>query len=185
VSQIVIGLGISMTARDVPTSNLNPHVWIRYGRGKGVHFRANDDDIVRALTSGLPQGYAPYVLLATSLRKVGNKYESNCEVTNFDDIPRFRQEGVWNYFLGSLRLTALPNFDQLDSAGRWLATNGLINLQHGRTGKKGLEPSSVGIVDKVRNTESGEIRTHSDYLKIYKGLAKLIRSEGRVSATML
>jgi len=174
-----------MTGRDVTPSSIDPEVWVRHGRGKGVHFRASDDDVTRALKSALPKEYAPYVLIASILRKVGAKYRSNCEVIGFDDIPRLRQEGVWQYFIGSLRLTRLSDFAQIDFADRWLATNGLIDLQHGRIGKKGPEPSSFGIVDRVRNTETGEIRTHRDYLKVYEALARLIKSEGKVSTTML
>jgi hypothetical protein len=173
-----------LTGRHVTPSSINPDVWVRHGRGKVVHFKASDDEVICALNSALPHEYAPYVLLASSLRKVEKKYRSNCEVISFDDIPRLVREGVWQYVICSLRLTRLPDFTQLDFADGWLATNGLINLQHGRIGKKGPAPSSFGIVDKVRNVESGEIRTHRDYLKVYKALTRLIKSEGRVSTAM-
>ncbi len=133
------------------------------------------------LNSKLPDEFAPYSLIY-SIRNDRRKIFS-FEQRSVSDFVKLRIEGVSRFYLRSHVLTAhiadqetVPYGAQGDYQ-TYLMYNGLIDLQHGivRNGK--IEQSHLGFIDKYfKADEPEEIYDNKEYLKIYKGFVRALKS---------
>jgi len=150
--------------------------WLREGRGKTFQFFATAEETVEILGTALPVQFAPYSIFGTFLVKAGKFYKHDYLSGPITDFPLFRARGIWQFFIQSqvlsseLLITPGSNIDHLCVA------NGLINLQQGSLAKSLPNETHIGLVDKVRNTVTGELRQHADYLKIFNAIKRAVLS---------
>ena len=109
-----------------------------------------------------------FELLACSREQSGKRWFSQYTPR---PLERLRPDDPWQYFLRSRRLTpAIPAPSPQPGVG-WpasFATNGLVLLQHpDHTRKADRSWSSIGIVNRVRNQETDEVREHDEYDDLY------------------
>ncbi|OQW92274.1 MAG: hypothetical protein BWK78_02175 [Thiotrichaceae bacterium IS1] len=151
--------------------------WLREGRGKTFQFFATSEEMVEILGTALPVQFAPYSIFGTFLVKEGKFYKHDYLSGPITDFPLFRARGIWQFFIQSqvlsseLLITPGSNIDHLCVA------NGLINLQQGSLAKSLPNETHIGLVDKVRNTVTGELRQHADYLKIFNAIKQAVQKQ--------
>ena len=156
--------------------------WDRYGRGRGIDFFATDEELYEFLDKTLPKEFEPYTLVWSKPIKEGRDYQYEQNENELTQFIELRSQGLWMFFIRSKVLT--PEIFQATTAlpdGAW-GLNGLINIQQGRKSKKGLEFSSISLVDKIQNVETGEIVTHDEYLAIFNKLKKTLRKQLRYTS---
>jgi hypothetical protein len=160
--------------------------WERVGRGRTLQFFATDEEVQGWLVHALPPEYAPYHLVGVDIVKEDRLYVEQpfmCEISALLQCMQGLEEPRYDFWIWSEILTStLPL-----QGGAWLTKffsfNGLINLQHGSMIRDYSDPSrricraasSIGLVDRVRNLDTGEERHHEGYLRIYKALHKTIK----------
>lgn len=165
--------------------------WQRVGRGRSLQFFATDEEVQAWLNHALPEEFAPYVLVGVDKIKQSRfKYVDEpfqCDVSALSACmsgPVGRRSDFW---ICSKVLTP----ELLLRRGIWqqrlFSSNGLVDLAHGmmvkvRNPRDPAQPleqyaSAVGIVDKIQNLETGEVRQYEGYLRIYQALRKVIRKE--------
>lgn len=156
---------------------LETHQWLREGRGKTFQCFATAEELVEILSMALPVQFAPYSLLGTCLVKEGKTYQHDYLSGSISDFPLLRARGIQQFFIrsqvlsGELLITHGSNLDHLCVA------NGLINLQQGSLAKSLPNETHIGLVDKVRNTLTGELRQHADYLKIFNAIKQAVQKQ--------
>jgi hypothetical protein len=156
--------------------------WYRVGRGKVLQFFATDDEVQEWLLTMLPSGYGPYTLVGADLVKVDKKryVEKGFEfdITGFKKAIYEKECPRWQYWIRSKVLTPELDFSRHKMITWILSYSGLVGLDHGSFVKgMGRDASSIAIVEKVANKETGEIIKHKEYLKIYKILARQIKNQ--------
>ncbi|MFI6680472.1 hypothetical protein [Kribbella sp. NPDC050470] len=156
---------------------LSPDEWLRVDRGRRREFpQVGAEDVPRVL-GALPAEFGPYLLIATRLVPGPSGYVPDSHVVEPTELQQAIDEGTWNYFIVSERLSPklvarLPAVD-----GRMLAVNGAINLQIGGRTQAGLEPTAVGLVPKVATME-GQSRSHGQYVLVYEAALRALRKYG-------
>jgi hypothetical protein len=155
--------------------------WIRHSRGRRFDFFATDDDIVEFLHAFLPPQFAPYSILGTFMVKEGNTYKETYLSSEMDGFLALRAKDIWSFFIQSHVLSPDLSIEDTPYLDRLLASNGLIIIQQQLAcQRKGFWPqSSLALVDKVRNINTGEILEHKDYLKIFNKLKRGVRKSLR------
>jgi hypothetical protein len=157
--------------------------WLRQGRGKTFQFSATAKEVAELLRKTLPSQFAPYSLLGIVMVKEGKYYKQVCRVATIADFPLLRAEGIWQFFIYSQVLShELPIKESSDLEGL-CATNGLINLQQSYVNQVLLQETNIGMIDKVKNTLTGEIREHSDYLKIFHIIKDIAKSQNKLTSS--
>lgn len=165
---------------------MNPHEpiydvneWRRLGKGRVVEFFATDDEVQTWLIEGLPNEYHPYTLVGVDLVKVGRTYIENGFEFEVRELKKamYKTDAVRSHFWIRSKVIT-PELDFLKQTRiTWvLSYTGFVNLQHGAYIKNmGRPASSIGIVDKVINDATGEVRHHKEYLRIFNSLKRLIK----------
>ncbi len=158
-------------------ATLSGDCWQRYGRGKIVQFFATDREIYELLEKQLPEEFGPYSLLWVRSVQDGKEYKHEYSESDLSEFLNLRSEGVWKFFLKSEVLTT-GTFSESSAPLDWSwSFSGLINIQQGRLREGKQEWSGLGIVDKAKNKDTGEVVTHEGYLKIFSVLKKALRKQ--------
>jgi hypothetical protein len=158
-----------------------PVGWHRVGRGKEIQFFATDGEVQEWLRSGLPGEAEPYVMVATreGQQLIVATPSNFLELRSSSDPARIQfwiaSESISGLLPDLSTLTPLPLADAV------CAVNGFLLLQHGRMFENAQDVSRVAITNVVRNSETGEERTHREYLSIFKSLAGRIAQDLRYS----
>ena len=159
---------------------VDTEAWERVGRGKGLQFFATDEEMQGWVSGCTPERYRPYYLVGSDLVREGGAYVQRPFRYPSDELIRCLREAPegsarFDAFLMSERLTpALGLRRGMDVQGI-CAFNGFVLLQHGRVRDGRRESSSVAIVHRVRNLDTGEERRNERYLEVYEALRKAIR----------
>jgi len=153
--------------------------WFRIGRGRELQFFATDDEVQSWLLNFLPEEYAPYSLVGADLIKKGKIYiEQGFEfdISELEKAMYEKDETRWHYWIRSKVLTPELRLITGERITWTLSYSGLVSLQHGRELQNmGRDASSIGIVERVKNEKTGEIRHHKDYLRIFNSLKRKVK----------
>jgi|GEM_PF-976469 len=154
--------------------------WTRVS-SKELQFFATDEEMFHWLTHDLPSDYAPYSLVASVLVKrqsrVYQEVTSRHNLSTYLDCVADGRQRTGSLWLCSdcLSPDLFSKLQKVPSPKGICSTNGLIMIQPGGRLKEGCGASRVSIVDKVRNSDTGETRVHDNYLAIYKALSRNIQ----------
>jgi hypothetical protein len=158
--------------------------WQRMGRGRTLQFFATDDE-VQSWLSSLPERYEPYLLMGVDKVRAGSNYVDlpfHCRIEEFLECSKAGDGNRWEFWILSEAIT--PGLVALHQGrlGVLYSYSGLVRLVHGLTLRDCRDASSIGIVDKVINLDTGEVRQHAEYLEIFNTLRKTIKKDLRYSA---
>jgi hypothetical protein len=156
-------------------------LWTRVGRGRSFEFSASDEEIARWLAEGLPDEEAPYLIAGADRIKVGRYYSWEPFTYRIDEFRRCVDDraGAWrNLFIWSLALT--PDLQLLPGTNvdATCAVNGLVLVQR----RLGQELPNIGITHRVQHIETGEVRHHEAYDRVFGRLRAFIRKKERERA---
>jgi len=152
------------------------HDWVRVGRGRGLEFYVDDEEMAGILTESLLPAYGPYVLAGSLMIEEGKgKYVEEPFIRDIGEFLQLRREGVWEFFICSTAVTKDLNIRRGDRVSARLSLSGLVNLQQGALHKGRWCESSIGVVDRVVNRETGETVTHREYLQILNALKRSLK----------
>lgn len=149
--------------------------WARYSRGRGIDFYATDEEVESVLKECLLPRYAPYLLVGSSSVKEGAKYIQKPFSFEVEQFSELRRRGEWHFFFRSMKITPEMRFSYGEDVSAIMSLSGLVHLQHGSMNGKRWSASSIGIVDKVENTQTHELMLHKEYLEVFYALKKGIR----------
>lgn len=152
---------------------LDPHRWFRVGAGRRKTVPGLEPAAVARAIARLPDAHSPYVVVAHDLVKSGSHFVSNSRAIDADELQACVDRGVWQFFIISEDLSRgllllLPSVD-----AQTLSINGAVNLQLGRVTRGGVEPASLGVVNKVATAE-GDVREHLAYTAIFDSLVRTL-----------
>jgi hypothetical protein len=152
---------------------LDPSIWVRDGRGRSSTFVAATDIVSAAIQSVASEDSDSFSLVQCFRTTEAGTSKSSFRSLKVDQLAL---DGSWQYFIRSSTLTpVLPSVEPKPGVG-WpaiFACNGLILLHHPNPAADSEESppqSSIGIVHRVANTETGEVLTHAAYDAIYRRL---------------
>jgi len=156
--------------------------WTRAG-GKELQFYATDSEVEQWILNFLPEEFGPYRLVGSTLVKRERIYVQDPFDFALTDFNKARGEEISDFWILARSLTPEFNFKIGDPIGLTCSINGLILLQLGSViqVQRGSaiewrkDSSRIAITDKIINNNSDQIVYHSDYLTIYKHLAKRIK----------
>jgi hypothetical protein len=157
--------------------------WSRVGRGRVLQFFATDDEVQEWLLCALPAEYEPYTLVGADLVQVEKKkfVEKGFEF-DIDELKKAMYEGDkirWQYWIRSKVITPELDFSRHKMISWILSYSGLVGLQHGSYNKnkwvEGQSASSIGIVDQIKNDETGEKVHHKEYVNVFRKLNREIK----------
>lgn len=155
---------------------LSPDDWVRHGKGSVFQFSIGDDDFVRTLELAMLPAYAPYSIIGTYKEKREGGYVGLHREVELRDFIKLKEEGLWQFFVKSKKISSGLVIDDVFNVDSFLAVNGLINIQHGRSFRGSVEMSSIGVVGEVVNIKTGIVRRHAEYVEVYKKMRKMIAS---------
>ena len=81
--------------------------WQRVGGPKGFQFYATDEEILQIFEAYLPNQYAPYSIVSSSMIPQGNTYVQDPFEFDMSQFLDYRRRGIWKFFIRSYALT--PN----------------------------------------------------------------------------
>lgn len=156
---------------------LDPDKWKRDGSGRHWEFVLPTPAIVEALQDVASKREDTLELLACFRLRDGRTWFSLYEPQR---VQRLSADGPWQYFVRSLTLSpVIPAPARLSGTG-WpavFAANGLVLLHHpdaGRAGDHGQ--SSIGVVNRVRHTQTEEVREHAEYDELFRALKRALHT---------
>ena len=160
--------------------------WRRLGRGKDLQFFATDDEVQDWLIKALPKKYAPYTLIGVESVKAGKIYirePFELDVTELKRAMHWGNKVRWQFWIRSKIITPELNFSKQMRITWVFSYTGLVELQHGsnirhyglNTKELYRDASSIGVVDKVINDATGDIKHHKEYLRIFNSLKRQIK----------
>jgi hypothetical protein len=143
-------------------------LWKRDGRGRHWEFALPTDAIIDILRRVAADTDDTLELLAGFREGSAGTWFSLYEAR---PLERLAPDEPWEYFVRSGRLTpAVPAPSPLQGVG-WpaaFAVNGLVLLQHPDHARKAdRSRSSIGVVNRVRHQQTGELREHYEYDELY------------------
>jgi hypothetical protein len=152
--------------------------WHRLSRGHRFDFFATSEEIQAWLLSALPKAFEPYMLVTSDTTREGRAWVHlpvECALDEFLSCLNVSPARSFNFHIWSKALTPELSFPH----GPWVdwvcATNGLLLVQHGRLHDGRQDASAIGVVSRVRNVVTGEVREYDGYVAIYKMLKRVIR----------
>jgi hypothetical protein len=153
---------------------LDPVEWHRVGRGLRREFPSLTSQDIESIIDSLPDDGAPYLLVAHELvQRDGKEFVSQVTRIRPRELDTCIGRGVWQFFLISEPLSTEPSTNIGDQTSASLATNGAINIQHGRISRDGQpEPTSFGLIPRVA-TDLGEVVEHSEQVRIYRAAVRV------------
>lgn len=160
------------------TNILNYNEWTRKGRGLRFEFCSSDDDISSLIRNNFfdESEFQLYIIAGYFVKNANEYIPKSCKILP-EDIPKFKQNGVWDFFIGAEEIT--PSAELISRKDKHIGLiapcNGLINLQYGRMTKIGTAHPSVGLVHKVINYESGEVIEHKTYEKMFRKFIRTLK----------
>ena len=153
--------------------------WRRCGRGMTLDFFATDEEVQNWLLTALPSEYSPYTLVGTDSIKQGKIYVEKGFEFNIDELKKAmyeKEDARWRFWIRSKVITPELDFSREKRISWVLSYTGMVNLQHGGYIKNmGHATSGIGIVNKIRNDNTGEEIEHKEYLKVYNALKREIK----------
>lgn len=169
--------------------------WLRLGRGRNVTFIATDEEVQEWLSSCLPAGFGPYRLVGADLVREGKHYVQlpfSGQIDELSQLMHRPDRDAFQFCIWSKTLTPDLELTPRTNIAAQLGVNGLISLQHGSKIKDystpdqlpALWPSSLGVIDRVQNRETGEIRHYAEYLQIYSILKRAMKKLTIYSAVL-
>ncbi|MBC7351482.1 MAG: hypothetical protein H5U08_03905 [Thermogutta sp.] len=139
--------------------------WYRLGRGRVFDFRATGEQVVQALQAGLPEQWAPYVLVNVIRVKRDKTYEPQVSYYAIEELPAVATEENWQFFVMSKVISGNIDVSAVGNPDSFCSLNGMIILFYPKY-------PSLGIVNKVECCNTGEIIEHTEYFQIYRKLAR-------------
>lgn len=155
--------------------------WYRDSHGRSFQFYACDEEILEVLQSALPEAFSPYSLIGSYVEKHGRKYFHRFIEDSVNGFLSMRAESIWQFFIRSHQITPevkLPNDNDVDM---YLSLNGLVNLQQGSIRKGCWQPCAIGLVNRIRNTQTNEMMIHKHYECVFATLKSTIRKKMQYS----
>ncbi len=150
--------------------------WWRHGRGRSHEFLLADEEIQALLSESLPPEFGPYTLIGTYLEKEGKVHKYRFIETDINQYFTLRKKGIWAVFIKSYRITGQLKDCDDNNIHKLFPINGLPIVQrHDKIFDGGKKNGRIAIVNKIMNSETGEIVSHSDYEKIYNVLVKAFK----------
>jgi hypothetical protein len=155
---------------------LDPATWERHGRGRRWEFELATKDIIQTLVGVGEERNDTLELLSCSRIQVGRDWFSLYEP---QPLTGLGSGGTWQYFVRSGLLTpAIPAPEPLSGVG-WpaaFATNGLLVLHHPDPARRSApDRSSIGIVNRVRNTVTDETLVHRGYDDMFQEVKRALQ----------
>lgn len=156
-------------------------LWQRVGRGRSFEFEATDEEISRWLAEGLPDEEAPYLIAGADRVKLGRRYSwepFTYPLSEFQQCVDDRA-GAWrNLFIWSLPLTPDLELQPGTNVDDTCSVNGLIVVQR----QLNQISPAIGITHRVQHVETGEVRHHEGYDRVFGRLRAFIRKRERERA---
>ncbi len=157
---------------------LNPGEWYREGRGRSWIFSVPNEGIIEVLEKVSIELEDEFDLLHCFTKEVGKReYISFYEVLPITDLT---PDESWEYFIRSKTLTPeLPEPKPRTGLG-WpgsFSLNGFVSLFHPYPTKARSDLSCLGIVHRVRNELTGDIREHGEYDDIFRRIKRTLLRE--------
>jgi hypothetical protein len=152
--------------------------WQRVGRGRSFEFEASDEEIGRWLAEGVPAEDSPYLIVGADRVKVGRRYSWEPFTYHLSDLKRCfdeRADGSPNLFIWSLVLTPDLSLHPGTNVDATCSVNGLVLVQRqiGRTSPR------IAVTQRVQHVETGEVRQHEEYARVFDRLRAFIRKRKR------
>lgn len=160
---------------------LDPRLWTRSSQGLTATIPSFPGGILpSSIDKTMSSHFGPYTLLLVGVYTDDEGVPFEGRNVTVQEMDAFAAQGQWQFFISSDALTpgieAAPDRYNLPL----LATNGLINVQYGRTQKGQPQPAWLGCVNRVRNSVSGQVVHHAEYERIFRTLQRelLLASRG-------
>lgn len=159
---------------------LDTSTWHRAGRGSELQFYATDEEVQRYLLEGLPGEHGGYALVGADKVLDDGAYVDRPFEYPITELAACMSGGdgyrtnlwIWpRALVPALRLSDEARVDRMCSLA------GLILLQHGFVHKGERDASCIGIVDRVRHVDTGEVVRHVAQRRVYDALASRIRRD--------
>jgi hypothetical protein len=159
--------------------------WDRIGRGHAFSFYVTCEELRFVLHEMQITSNGFHSIIAFERVWMTDRYVDKVEILHSNEIRNEATPHRWKYFLWNK--TDYPeidfaNFSQIDKG---CSLNGLVELQHGlQVRRKGESlrresASSVEVLNRVRNSTTGEERNYEGSFKLWKSLklelAKILR----------
>lgn len=154
----------------------HPGDWMRIGRGRSLQFFATDEEVETWLRSSLPVEYGPFRLVDAqgSLRGRSGVKRVIWDVSEFlEQLGSYGSSTIVHIWSEALTPNLLS--EVVDDFSAACSLSGLPSLDHGYVRKGMQESSSLAMVERIQNKETGEIREHSGYRKVYNRLSRAIK----------
>ena len=155
--------------------SLSSDTWVRAGRGRSFQFYACDEEVLQLLQSSLPQGLGPYSLIGTYVEAIGRTPIHRFVTAAVGEFPTLRAKGIWQFFLRSWQATPTLDLPADATLAACLSLYGMVSIQHGCTLKGQWQWSSIGLVNRIRNTFTEELVAHESYEQLFRTLKPRIR----------
>ncbi len=159
--------------------------WLRWGRGHSFLFVATDDEVKHWLLSSLTPQYAPCLMVTSSMVKEDKVFTEIPVYGQMNELDEFMHtvRNTGKFWIWSQQLSRDLRIEPHTQIAAQLSLNGLILIQHGRKLRDlttpdqeiAIAPSSLGIVDRVQNVKSGEVRHYDAYLHIFTVLKRELK----------
>jgi hypothetical protein len=148
--------------------------WHRAGRGRSFQFYALDDEVAEWLVETLPCAFAPYVVFREQWAHRGLAVHE----LSLDDIAQsLAEDREARHWIKSAVLTPALQADDISVPGDLgkLSFNGLISVRVGADRNGRREDADLGLIDRIRHSETGEERRQPEYLRIFERLRRAMR----------
>lgn len=155
----------------------SPTGWMRDGRGHSFQFYVCDEEILEVLTTALPDAFEPYSVIGTYVETHGRRSVHRAISRSVDEFLAMRKEGIWQFFLHSLKLTPNLKMPMDYTVDQCLSLGGLVNLQQGRMLKGRWQYGATGVVNRIRNIQTNDVITHDSYERIFRAVKAAIREK--------
>jgi hypothetical protein len=143
--------------------------WRRAARGKAVEVELSANELSDLLVQQQERLKADWALVACNRTRQGISYRRTSVALTLQELAPFVERGYWQFFLWSPSITpVLASYLPRGQSESTLSLCGLVNIQCGRRTRRGVAKTALSIVDKIQSSDSGEVRNHAEYAKIYR-----------------
>ena len=164
--------------QEAPGGWLDPVDWTSSSRGRSWGFDLPDLVIIQTVRRAAQKRTDQLDLLTCVEVKIGGEYRSLYRISSWRELVNPHE---WQHFIRSHLLTPVLPPPSPRAGGGWtveFATNGLIALWHPEPSGGDGQParSRLGVVTRVANVQTGEVRMHKGYDQLYAELKRELTS---------